>query len=60
MILIGLVSEEISVTENLQGMYENRSERYPLGLAKIVPAAFIKETVDMLPDPAIGAELETK
>ena len=47
--LMGLVSEEISLTEEQRGIFENRSERYPLGLAKIVPSAFIKETIDLLP-----------
>lgn len=50
--LMGLVSEEISLTEDQRGIYENRSARYPLSLAKVVPAAFIKETIEMLPDPS--------
>ncbi|MGZ4857977.1 MAG: hypothetical protein ACXV8M_00330, partial [Candidatus Angelobacter sp.] len=47
----GLVSEEVNVVEQTQGLYENRSNTYPLGLAKIVPAAYISETIDMLPPP---------
>ena len=46
--IAGLVSEEVSATEQFQGLYENRSETYPLGLAKIVPASFIIETINSL------------
>lgn len=49
--IMGLVSEEVSMTQQFQGLYENRSETYPLGLAKIVPAAFIVETLNLLPPP---------
>jgi S1-C subfamily serine protease len=47
--LAGLVSEEVSATEQFQGLYENRVESYPLGLAKIVPAPYISETIKLLP-----------
>ena len=50
-LLMGLVSEEVSATEELRGLYESRSQRYPLGLAKIVPASIIKDTVNQLPEP---------
>lgn len=49
--VMGLVSQEVGMTQQFQGLYESRSETYPLGLAKIVPAAFIVETVSMLPPP---------
>jgi S1-C subfamily serine protease len=48
-IVMGLVSEEISATEQLQGLYENRVETHPLGLAKVVPASYIVETINLLP-----------
>jgi hypothetical protein len=47
--VMGLVSEEISVTQQFQGLYENRAERYPLSLAKIVPAFYISDTLKLLP-----------
>lgn len=47
--IVGLVSEEIGMTQQFQGLYENRSETYPLGLAKIIPATFIAETIKQLP-----------
>jgi hypothetical protein len=47
--VMGLVSEEISVTQQFQGLYENRAERYPLSLAKIVPAFYLTETLKLLP-----------
>ena len=49
--VFGLVSEELSATEELHGLYESRAEKYPLSLAKIVPAAFIKDTLELLPPP---------
>jgi hypothetical protein len=49
--VMGLVTEEVSATEQFHGLYENRSETYPLGLAKIVPASYITETLSLLPPP---------
>lgn len=47
--VIGLVSKERIVTEQSSGLYESRSITYPLGLAEVVPASFILETIKMLP-----------
>jgi S1-C subfamily serine protease len=47
--VMGLVSEEVDVTQQFQGLYENRSQRYSLELAKIIPAAYIAETIRLLP-----------
>jgi S1-C subfamily serine protease len=49
--VMGLVSEEISATEEQHSIYENRAQRYPLSLAKVVPASLIKETINQLPVP---------
>lgn len=49
--IMGLVSEEMSATEAVKSLYESGSKVYPLGIAKIVPASFIKETINMLPAP---------
>jgi S1-C subfamily serine protease len=54
--VMGLVSEELSVTQQFQGLYESRSETYPLQLAKIVPAPYIIETIKLLP-PANGSQV---
>ncbi len=47
--VIGLVSEEVAVTQQFQGLYENRSQTYPLELAKVIPAPYIVETIKILP-----------
>jgi S1-C subfamily serine protease len=49
--VMGLVSEEMSATEQQQSLYELRSQTYPLSIAKIVPSSLIKETIDMMPAP---------
>ena len=46
--IMGLVSEEVIFTEETRALYENRSQAYPLGLAKIIPATYILETIDRL------------
>lgn len=53
--IMGLVSEEVGVTQEFRGLYENRSQRFPLELAKIVPASFIRDTINMLPEPSEAA-----
>jgi hypothetical protein len=50
--IMGLVSEEVGVTQQFQGLYENRSETYPLGLAKVIPASYISEAIGLLPPPS--------
>ncbi len=47
--IVGLVSEEVDVTQTLTSLYETRKQRYPIGLAKVILAQFIKETIDLLP-----------
>lgn len=49
--MIGLVSEEVSFKEQFQGLYENRVEEHPLGQAKVIPASYIVETINLLPAP---------
>ena len=47
--IAGLVSEEHVVTEEITSLYEKQSKVYPLALAKVIHASFIKETIEMLP-----------
>ena len=47
--IAGLVSEEYSVTEEVVSLYESQKKIYPLSLAKIIHASFIKEVINMLP-----------
>ena len=49
--IMGLVSEEIRVTEKLKQLYSFREEQTPLGLAKIIHASLIRETIALLPPP---------
>lgn len=48
-LIMGLVSEEVGYTEQTQGIYENSVKTTPLGLARIVPSAYIAETINLLP-----------
>lgn len=47
--IIGLISQEFIITEEIESLYETRKIKHPLALAKIIHASFIKETVLMLP-----------
>lgn len=52
--LVGLVSEELGFTQQIQELYETRVQTTPLSVAKIIPSTLIRETVDMLPPPKDG------
>jgi hypothetical protein len=47
--IIGLVSEELVVEEQVISMDEISLKKHPLSLAKVIPSTFIKETIDLLP-----------
>lgn len=49
--IAGLVSQEVTYDEGFSGQYSAQINRIPLGLAKIVPAHFIKQAVLSLPSP---------
>lgn len=49
--VMGLVSEEIRLTETRQQLYSYLKEETPLGLAKIIHASLIRETIALLPPP---------
>lgn len=48
--LMGLVSQQKFIEEQVQSLRQTFQERYQLGLAVVIPAAFIKETIGRLPD----------
>lgn len=47
--IIGLVSKEIILEEQVSSLTEISLKRHPLSLAEVIPAIFIKETIDLLP-----------
>lgn len=47
--IVGLVSQEAKVTETIDSLNERQIRSYQLGLGIIVPARFIRETIDALP-----------
>lgn len=51
--VLGLVSEETTMTETRQQLYSVIQEQTPLGLAKVIHASFIKETIALLPHPGL-------
>jgi hypothetical protein len=54
-LIIGLVIQETTHNEQLIGQYNAEAHRYPLGLATVVHASFIKEAMNLLPPPdALG------
>jgi S1-C subfamily serine protease len=50
-IVIGLVSEERLVAEQISGLYSQELRQFPLGLAVVVHASLIKEAIGSLPPP---------
>jgi len=51
--LLGVVIEEEFVTQSIKELYSSTERRYPLGLAKVAHARFVKEAIAMLPDSDI-------
>jgi len=49
--IIGLVSQERLVSEQIEELYGRREQRYPLALGEVVHASLIRETIDLLPVP---------
>ncbi len=47
--VMGLVSDEVLFTEQSGGPYSSQMHQTQLGLAKVVHASLIKQTIDMLP-----------
>jgi S1-C subfamily serine protease len=49
--IMGLVSEESTYNEQLIGQYSAELHQYQLGLAVVIQASVIKQTIEMLPSP---------
>ncbi len=49
--IVGLVSQDRSLTEKTEGVFSTEERRYPLGIALVVHASLIKETIRLLPSP---------
>jgi len=49
--IMGLVSKEQRLTEKVQEFYATREQSYSLGLAEVIHASLIKETIELLPLP---------
>ena len=49
--IMGLVSQEVLYTEQAFGPYSQESRQTQLGLASIVHASLIKQTIELLPPP---------
>lgn len=47
--IMGIVSEEVGLEEQIKSLTEISVKKHPLSLAKVIPAIFIKETIDLLP-----------
>ncbi len=48
---IGLVSEEMLLTQQQRGPYSSTTQQYPLDVAVVIPASLIADTIGMLPAP---------
>lgn len=48
--IAGLVSKESSVTETIKSLYETKQQIHPLGLAIIIHASHILDTINQLPE----------
>jgi S1-C subfamily serine protease len=49
--VMGLVSQQRLVTQKIEELYGTREQRYSLGLAEIVHASLIRETIELLSLP---------
>jgi hypothetical protein len=52
--IVGLVSQEVLLKEQQRSLYERSERDYPLKLARVVHASFIRETLETLPPPTEG------
>jgi hypothetical protein len=57
-IILGLVSQERFVGEQISSLYSQELRQYQLGLAVVVHASLIKQAIDLLPPPDTFAPLK--
>jgi len=50
-IIVGLVSQERFVAEQISSLYSQELRQFQLGLALVVHASLIKEAINLLPPP---------
>lgn len=46
--IMGLVSQEKLITEQVQSLYEDQKKKHPLSVGVVVHASFVRETIDLL------------
>lgn len=51
--IAGIVTREFSATETIASLYEVKQQVHPLGLADVVHASHILDTINQLPEPKI-------
>lgn len=51
--VVGLVSQDISYTRQVESYFEKGTRRDPLGLAIVIPGEFIKQTIELLPKTVV-------
>jgi hypothetical protein len=49
--IIGLVSQQRLISQQIEELYGHREQRYSLALGEVVHASLIKETVELLVEP---------
>jgi hypothetical protein len=52
--VVGLVSQESLMQQQISGFYSEETRQLQLGLAVVVQANFIKQTIEMLPAPSLN------
>jgi hypothetical protein len=46
--IAGVLSQDISHVQQIDGYFESSTRRDPLGIAVVIPAQFIKETMELM------------
>ncbi len=57
--IVGLVSQERSMTIEYQTPFEQKMEKHPLKLGIIIHASLIKEAIEMLPEPKTAQQKDS-
>ena len=56
----GIIVQDVSSTVHIESYFETSTRKDPLGLAVVVPAEFIKQTLALLLDGLSGKREEAK